>query len=530
VTAEAGRKWSIDDAGFVTIEVFDRSRKNEVVALLTKQFGAPPELTPGPRVLTLTPTLIPTIDVTRWNIDNPTIGRVFSDAGKTVQIDAAQQLSVYLSVRVLLIDNPFMPFLLLLILGDFQPEKLDRSSLRFSIRDQFSQLSLPFRLFLEKMPGLSSQGVGVAWRPRIANLTWAGVTVNDERLRRLQKSLFQLQQLRNLRITTVEELATVEEQDKIEEQIIADTPLDLAGPIVKLTSHIPAFSNFHAVLSEADHIGASSRSLSIQYVTTDRGLLHSFPDWRNHFFPQFPSRVEWTPVFVECTLAWLLALNIWTTHRQLLTAPTLDQRATTLQQSSDIGSAGDKIGSILSDVSLLGTDTAFATAEVNRVKRRSDFLLNQLIKGSPLGREIPLRIRDATLSQFVPNPGSGVVSMLASTTKDSLEATADHLSQVETEVASIQRHISDIASLQAREASSKLEKTIARFTILLVVLTAVLVASSFSGYKLPSDLELLPWEILGFASFVYVAAYGARWNRRRRATKSSCPIKSGKPS
>jgi hypothetical protein len=40
VTAEAGSSWSIDDAGFVTIEVFDRSQKNEVVASLTK-----PEIT-----------------------------------------------------------------------------------------------------------------------------------------------------------------------------------------------------------------------------------------------------------------------------------------------------------------------------------------------------------------------------------------------------------------------------------------------------------------------------------------------------
>jgi hypothetical protein len=513
VSAEAGSSWSIDDAGFVTVEVFDRSQKNEIVASLSKQFGASPESTPGPKVLTLTPTLVPTIDVTRWNIDNPTIGRVFSDAGKIFQIDVAQQLSVYLRVRVLLIDNPLMPFLLLLILGDLQPEKLDRSSLQFSIRDQLSRLSLPFRLLLEKMPGLSSQGVGVSLTPRIANITWAGVTVDHERLRRLRNSLIQLQQFGTPRI------ATVEEQDTIEKQIIADTPLDLAGPTVKVTSHIPAFSNLHAILSEADHIGTSSRSLSIQYLTTDRGLLHSFPDWRDHFFPQFPSRVEWAPVFAECTLGWLLALNIWTTHRQLLTAPTLDQRATTLQQSSDIRSAGDKIGSNLSDVSQLGTDTAFATAEVNRVKRRSESLLNQLIEGGPLGREIPLRIRDSILSQFVPNLGNGVVSHLASTTKESLEATAEHLSQVEMEVASVQRHLSDIASLQAREASSKLEKTIARRTSFLVALTAVLVAVSFSD-KLPPSLQLLPWAIVAIIAAVFVVRDGIRRVKRWRAARS----------
>jgi membrane protein implicated in regulation of membrane protease activity len=92
---------------------------------------------------------------------------------------------------------------------------------------------------------------------------------------------------------------------------------------------------------------------------------------------------------------------------------------------------------------------------------------------------------------------------------------------VETEVANFQRHISDIASLKASEASSKLEKTIARLTIFLVVLTAVLVAISLSGYKLPSDLELLPWKFIGLASLVYVAAYGVQRIRRRRTTDSS---------
>ena len=191
-----------------------------------------------------------------------------------------------------------------------------------------------------------------------------------------------------------------------------------------------------------------------------------------------------------------------------------------MQQSSDIRSAGDKIGNILSDVSRLGTDTAFATAEVNRVKRRSDSLLNQLIKGGPLGREIPLRIRDSTLSQFVPNPGKGVVSRLASMTRESLEAAADHLGQVETEVANFQRHISDIASLQAREASSKLEKTIARLTKFLVALTVVLVAVSFSDYKLSPSLQLLLWAILVTIAGVFTARDGVRWVNRWRAARS----------
>jgi hypothetical protein len=63
-------------------------------------------------------------------------------------------------------------------------------------------------------------------------------------------------------------------------------------------------------------------------------------------------------------------------------------------------------------------------------------------------------------------------------TRESLEAAGEHLREVESEVAIFQRHISDIANLQAREASSKLNKSIAILTIILVALTVALVAAT----------------------------------------------------
>src|SRR5712692_6084562 len=168
--------YSLGDAGFLTVEVFDRDQKNSVVSLLTKLFEVNPEAPTGSSTNSPSRQTATTIDVTKWNLDNSTVERVFSDAAKTFQIDLTQLLSIYVSVRVFLIDNPTVPFLLLVILADLHPEKLDRSA----IRDHLRRLSLPFRLFIEKTPGLSSQGV--AWSPHVANVTWVGVTVDDHRL------------------------------------------------------------------------------------------------------------------------------------------------------------------------------------------------------------------------------------------------------------------------------------------------------------------------------------------------------------
>jgi hypothetical protein len=63
-------------------------------------------------------------------------------------------------------------------------------------------------------------------------------------------------------------------------------------------------------------------------------------------------------------------------------------------------------------------------------------------------------------------------------TLESLEAASEQLAEIEGEVASFQRHISDIATLQSQEASTRLNKRIATLTIILVVLTAVLAVST----------------------------------------------------
>src|SRR5712664_3540607 len=101
LTTQAGN-WSFDDAGFVTVEVFDRNRKSEVVSLLTKLFGVPPEAVPGPATVTSGAKPVTTIDVTKWNLDNQTVGRAFSDSAKTFQVEMGPLLNSYLTVRVLL--------------------------------------------------------------------------------------------------------------------------------------------------------------------------------------------------------------------------------------------------------------------------------------------------------------------------------------------------------------------------------------------------------------------------------------------
>jgi hypothetical protein len=424
----------------MTIEVFNRDQQHELVSSLTKLIGSLPDGPSNPSGATSAGKSRTTIDVTKWTLDNAKVERVFSEDARRFQVDIRESLPIYRTVRVFLIGNPTMPFLLFVILGELLPEKIDPSI----IRDQLRRASVPFRLFVEKLPGLSSHGR--SWSPHVANVIWTGVIVDAIRISRLRKNLSRLSESRQGGIMRREE------QDAIESEIRNDEPFDLADPAVKITSHMLTYQNLHPILSQAEQPGLSAyRTLSILYLTTERGLLSTFPDVRSAFLPAFPSRVDWSPMFGESILAWLLGINIWANNRELV-ASNLDQRAMALRQSPSVNSTSEEIGKMLSDVSLLGTDAAIASGEVNLVKRLSASLLSQLVAGGPLALEIPLRIRDPFILEDVTKSGEhlGVVSTLGSMTRESLEAAGEHLREVESEVAIFQRHISDIANLQPK--------------------------------------------------------------------------------
>ena len=261
---------------------------------------------------------------------------------------------------------------------------------------------------------------------------------------------------------------------------MSEAPVDLSDPIVKISSHVLAYRNLHVIMSQLEQPGLSSyRTPSILYLTSETSLLNTFPEVRTAFLVQFPGRVDYSPTFCEGMLVWLMGLNIWADNK-LFVAGNLGQRAMALRQSPTVKSTVEEVGRVLSEVSLLGSDAAVASGEVSLTKRRTSSLLEQIITGGPLGVEIPIAIEDPYFQVELAKYGeiAGVVARLASKTKESLETSGEQLREIEGEVAAFQKHVSDIATLQARESSSKLDKRIATLTIILVVLTAVLAAAT----------------------------------------------------
>jgi len=467
----ASGKWSIGDAGFMSVEVFNRSDKAATIDLLTKALGSPPDQPLKKVDATLPKMPSSTIETITWTLNEATLRRVFTNPAKTFQVDFETLLPIYESVKVFLVDNPTVPYLTLAIRGLLIIEKLDTASLTDPIRSQLRKLSLPIRLFVESLSGLSGQNV--SWSPHASNVTWVGVVVEQTRLNQIRAALIELEKLRASGPLVPEQVAA------IGRKIRGYQPFNLADPVVDITSHIPAYSNVHVIVSQSEQPGVGLyRTLSVTYLTTEASLLKTFPEMRIMLISMFPARVDWSPPFFETVLVWLLSLNVWANSRLNLVT-SLDQKAMTFRESPNVQSTAQEIGRVLSEVSIVGTEAAVASGEVSLTKRRTFSFLETLSTKGPTRTEINVSTAPFFLADLVKfGENVGMVSGLASMTLESLEIASEQLSEIEGEVAAFQRHISDIANLQSQEASNRLNKRIETLTVILVILTGVLAVST----------------------------------------------------
>jgi hypothetical protein len=464
-------KWSIGDAGFMSVEVFNRSDKSATIDLLTRLLGSPPDQ-PFKKDDATSPKIpSSTIETITWTLNEGILRRVFTNPAKTLQVDLEPLLPLYERVTVFLIDNPTVPFLVLAIRGLLFVGKLDTASLTDPIRSQLRKLSLPIRLFIESLGGLSSQNV--SWSPHASNVTWVGVVVEQACLNQLREALGKLEKLRAAGPIAPEQLAA------IAKEIRGYQPFNLADPIIDITSHISAYSNVHVIVSQSEQPGVGLyRTLSVTYLTTDGSLLHTFPEMRIMLISMFPGRIDWSSPFFETLLVWLFSLNIWVNSRLNLVT-NLDQKAMTFRQSPNVRSTPQEIGRVLSEVSIVGTEAAVASGEVSLTKRRTSSLLETLTIKGPTRKEINVSVAPFFLADLVKfGENAGVVSSLASMTLESFDVASEQLVEIENEVAAFQRHLSDIATLQSQEASNRLNRRIQTLTMILVILTGVLAIST----------------------------------------------------
>lgn len=459
-------EWSVGDTGFVAIELFRRADTERLISALTQLLNSPPEGTPKTTTAVSPRKTASTVTLTWWKLNSVQVGQIFSEDAKRFQVNLESLLPLYQSIQVTIIDNPVVPFVQLAIRVGLNGDQISGSEIIQRLR----QLSIPFRLFVERLGGFSTE-LSPMSSPRVPVVSWMVLKVDENRVQRLRKNVSEL--LEQLRSGSV----TIENLRSKVEQIRQDEPPGISDKTFNLSSHILGFTNIHVIVTPTDRGGLAAGLFGtplIVYLTSEPSFVQMPEGLRATFMFVLSQNIYWSPVSGESAVMWLLSLDLWASH-SLKIAASLDQRALASRKSVSLGSSSKEIAGLLSDASLLGTDVATSLGEVNTLRRRASSFLDKAISGVPLALEVPLWATERPPEDPATRWDRGIIGNLASMTKDALDQSGEQLHQIEGEVAIFQRHVSDIATLQTREASSRLDRRIARLTRILVVLTGALV-------------------------------------------------------
>jgi hypothetical protein len=188
----------------------------------------------------------------------------------------------------------------------------------------------------------------------------------------------------------------------------------------------------------------------------------------------------------------LLSLIIWTKYHELQ-ANLLDKEVSKTRVELQSGSDLDVTSRSLSRVSALGTKVALALTELRAANRVFSRYLASLTKGSSATRsdyvvEIPVPIYHSEFVEpfdFVDIPKNGVIRSMSLIARDSLNAATESYRNIEMEITTMQRHMSDSVMLEVQDASLKASRQLGYLTAVLVIITIILALES------PSIIDLL---------------------------------------
>ncbi len=189
-------------------------------------------------------------------------------------------LSLYQGVQLNVIENPVVPFVQLAIRVGLHGDQIKQTE----IVQQLRQLSIPFRLFVERLGGFSSE-LSPMSSPRVPVVTWMVLKVTEDRVQRLRKNVADLyNQLQN-------GSATIEELRSKVEQIRLDEPPGLSDKIFNISSHILGFSNIHAIVTPTDRGGLAAGLFGtplVVYLTSEPSIIQTLEGLRATFMFVLP--------------------------------------------------------------------------------------------------------------------------------------------------------------------------------------------------------------------------------------------------
>jgi hypothetical protein len=454
------------NAGFIAVEVFDPEDEGKLSSSLSEMLETSPESEPSKHQVFSWPPR-PKAQTISWRLNGEKLSRLVAEDAKRFNIDVTHLPDLCKSVRFFLATPVALPFLMVLARVEVNPEKVNLQN----AREQLRRISVPVRVFLEKLGGLSAQGASWSRSPRVACITWGGLRVDQTHLDEIGRKVVELNQIR------IEGSARQVETESID-RVVKSLPLVLTDPSFPIMSYMIPFQNVHLILGQSDQPGFGHfRTPSLVWLTTDDSFVKMDEDvLLSHYFGSFGFTDLMLPIEVPGMLTWLTALNIWANAREIR-AFDFDQQVAKIGIPAKDASA-ENIEETLLKISHLGSNVAVEERRVSSVIRWSSNALKRLEAGPAHSPEIALTSTPGKILEtdnILYRHSFRTLSSLADLTNRSLQGASSTLRSIEGEISTLQRHLSDLATLRARDVSMRLNKRLETVTRVLVGLTAILV-------------------------------------------------------
>lgn len=379
-------------------------------------------------------------------------------------------------------NSPRLPFYILMAKIVLNSDLLNSSD---DLRKDIFLISQPIRLFIENLDGLTNKIVSYSSRASIVTQFW--VKVDEHHLSQMRKTV--LQQISQLkRNATSKDFEILDYPMESTDELLKFEPFNLAPNVGDVHSHIIDGKNIVLIIG---HIMQSAlgglRTPYLIELSYEEDLLKSnLPT----YIGPFSANLDWCNLD---SIVWegygllitLISISIYVSYIAFERVKIESELSKLRDVTSVTEYSDEELHNRLNELNNYGTQLSSLLNMLGTLSRQREKALQQISEGtSSLCFEVPIKTE---LHKFFPHQNEGYLRTIANQILNTLNSTKESLHNQESEIRSLQTHISNIVNLNNIRSNKALQTrmyALNRRSLIIVSISLIIAfASVFVGYQ-----------------------------------------------
>lgn len=367
-------------------------------------------------------------------------------------------------------NSPRLPFYILIARFVLKRDLLNSSE---DLRKDMFLVSQPIRLFIESFDGLTNKIVG--YSPRASLVTQFWVKVTEKHLNQMRDSI--LKQLSELKKSESSKDFEIKHPVELSDKLRSFEPFNLAPEVGDFHSQIIDGSNIILVIGQIMQpaLGGLRTPYMIELSYGEELLKSQLPHKAGPYFPNLDMCSLDSIVWEGYGL--LITLISFSTFMSYLASERakIERKISKLREAISLtGLSTEELHNHLNEINNYGTKLSSLLNMLGTFSRQREWALKQIAGGtSDLCFEVPIKTE---LYRFSSHKNEGYLRTISKQILGILNGTKEALSNQETEIRSLQTHISNIVNLQNIKSNNTLQK------IMLIIAISGLIIAGISGF------------------------------------------------